>query len=50
MEFRHEVAQHQLVCLDENMGDVINGNYNMHTNTGLNVVKSYCDLAIIRTC
>ena len=34
----------------KNMGDIINGNYDMHTNTGLNVVKSYCDLAIKRTC
>ena len=30
----------------KNMGDIINGNYDMHTNTGLNVVKLYCDLAI----
>ena len=34
----------------KNTRDVINGNYYMHTNTGLNVIKSYCDLAIKRTC
>ena len=34
----------------KNTGDVINGNYDMHTSTGLNVVKLYCDLAIKRTC
>ena len=34
----------------KNTGDVINGNYDMHTSTGLNIVKSYCDLAIKRTC
>ena len=34
----------------KNTGDIINGNYDMHTNTGLNVIKLYCDLAIKRTC
>ena len=34
----------------KNTGDIINGNYDMHINTGLNVVKLYCDLAIKRTC
>ena len=51
-EWNSDMKLHNIITCAwmKNTGDVINGNYDMHTNTGLNVVKSYCDLAIKRTC
>ena len=51
-EWNSDMKLHNIITCAwmKNTGDVINGNYDMHTNPGLNVVKSYCDLAIKRTC
>ena len=51
-EWNSDMKLHNIIecAWMKNMGEVMNGNYDMHTNTGLNVVKSYCDLAIKKTC
>ena len=51
-EWNSDMKLHNIIACAwmKDTGDVINGNYDMHTNTGLNVVKSYCYLAIKRTC
>ena len=51
-EWNSDMKLHNIIkcAWMKNTGDVINGNYDMHTNTGLNVVKLYCDLAIKKTC
>ena len=44
-EWNSDMKLHNIIACAwmKNTGDVIKGNYDMHTNTGLNVVKSYCD-------
>ena len=51
-EWNSDMKLHNIIMCAwmKSTGEVINGSYNMHTNTGLNVIKSYCDLAMKRTC
>ena len=52
MEWRKDKKLHNLSTCAwmKRTGDVINGNYDKGTNNELNVIKSYCKLAIKTTC